>query len=60
MIYPQYENDLDGFDDYVECVTRYVLSHIDISEITDIYELIDDFVNPDDGWHSEADEIYTK
>ena len=40
IIYPQFEDDYDGFDDFVECGGRYVLSHMeDIYEIIDIYDL---------------------
>ena len=60
IVYPEYENDRDGFDDYVECVTRYVLSNIDyIGEIIDIYDFVEDFVSmDDDDWSVEVDEEY--
>ena len=62
IVYPQFEDDFDGFDEYVECVSKYVLAHIDhIGEIVDIYDLVYDYVSQDDeDWDrtTEIDEDY--
>ena len=60
ILYPQFEDDFDGFDEYVQCVSKYVLAHSDcIGEIVDIYDLVYDYVSQDDEyWDCEVDEDY--
>ena len=61
ILYPQFEDDFDGFDEYVQCVSNYVLAHSDfIGEIVDIFDLVNDYVSQDDEyWYrTEIDENY--